>query len=58
MRVFVNLAVSVFATVALAAIAFAAGQELPAGEGKAVVEGKCTLCHDLAKVTPTSEAGS
>jgi cytochrome c5 len=40
-------------TIATAAAAFALGQDasLPAGEGKAILEGKCTTCHDLSSVT-------
>ena len=35
-------------TIALAGVAFAAGQDLPDGEGKEVIEGKCGSCHPLA----------
>ena len=38
-------------TIAWAAIAFAAGQELPEGDGKKILEGFCTSCHDLERVT-------
>ena len=34
-------------TVALAALAFAAGQDLPEGEGKKLVSDKCSSCHGL-----------
>ena len=40
-------------TVVMAAAAFAFGQEvqLPEGEGKKILETKCTVCHDLSQVT-------
>ena len=40
-------------TAVLAAAAFAFGQEvqLPDGEGKKILETKCTVCHDLSQVT-------
>jgi len=41
-----------FATMMIASIAFAFGQDvvLPEGEGKKIVEDKCTVCHDLTFV--------
>ena len=51
MKVFERAAMWAWATVALAAMAFAAGQELPAGDGKEIVEKQCTACHD----TPIAE---
>ncbi len=35
-------------TIALAAVVFAARQDLPEGEGKKVIEGQCGSCHPLA----------
>ena len=37
-------------TVAMAAVAFAAVQDLPEGPGKAILESNCTICHDLDRV--------
>ena len=37
-------------TVAMAVVAFAAVQDLPEGPGKAILEGNCTICHDLDRV--------
>ena len=51
MTLFGKLTVWAFATLAVTAIAFAAGQNLPAGEGKSLIEGKCVQCHELAKTT-------
>src|SRR4029077_16109537 len=41
-----------FGTMMIASIAFAFGQDvvLPDGEGKKIVEDKCTVCHDLTCV--------
>src|SRR6185295_4430987 len=38
------------ATVAMAAVAFSAVQDLPEGPGKAILESNCTVCHDLDRV--------
>jgi cytochrome c5 len=42
----------IFVTMMIASIAFAFGQDvvLPEGEGKKIVEEKCTACHDLTFV--------
>jgi cytochrome c5 len=42
-----------FMTMMLAAAAFAFGQEvaLPEGDGKTIVEAKCTVCHDTSLIT-------
>jgi hypothetical protein len=42
-----------FMTMMLAAAAFAFGQEvaLPDGDGKKIVEEKCTTCHDTSLIT-------
>jgi len=42
-----------FATMMVASIAFAFGQDvvMPEGEGKKIVEDKCTVCHDLTYIT-------
>ena len=39
-----------FVTVAMAVWAFAAGQDLPEGPGKDILEANCTICHDLDRV--------
>jgi len=41
-----------FVTMMIASMAFAFGQDvvLPEGEGKKIVEDKCTVCHDLTFV--------
>ena len=41
-----------FASMMVASMAFAFGQDvvLPEGEGKKIVEDKCTVCHDLTYV--------
>jgi len=41
-----------FATMMVASMAFAFGQDvvLPEGEGKMIVQDKCTVCHDLTYV--------
>lgn len=43
----------IWTTIAMAAMAFAAVQEvqLPDGEGKKVLEEKCLQCHDMALIT-------
>jgi len=41
----------VFATVAVAAVAFAAGQTMPEGDGKKIVEDVCASCHSLDPIT-------
>ena len=51
MKVFERAAMLAFATVALGAMAFAAGQNLPAGDGKDLVEKQCTSCHDAGPIT-------
>ncbi len=42
-----------FGTMLLASVAFAFGQDvvLPDGDGKKIVEDKCTVCHDLTYIT-------
>jgi hypothetical protein len=42
-----------FITMMIASMAFAFGQDvvLPDGDGKKVLEDKCTACHDLTYVT-------
>ena len=37
-------------TACFAAVAFAAVQDLPEGEGKAVLEGNCEGCHSIDRV--------
>jgi cytochrome c5 len=37
-------------TIAMAAVALAAVQDLPEGPGKAILEANCTICHDLDRV--------
>src|SRR5262249_17251372 len=41
-----------FGTMMLASVAFAFGQDvvLPDGDGKKIVEDKCTVCHDLTYI--------
>ena len=41
-----------FATMMVASVAFAFGQDvvLPDGDGKKIVEDKCTVCHDLTYI--------
>ena len=41
-----------FATMMVASVAFAFGQDvvLPEGDGKKILESKCTVCHDLTEV--------
>ena len=52
-RNFAKIVFWFFATMVIAATAFAYGQEpqLPEGEGKKILETKCTVCHDLGPVT-------
>ena len=50
MKAFERAAMWAWATVALAAMAFAAGQNLPAGDGKEIVEKRCTACHDATPI--------
>jgi cytochrome c5 len=42
----------IFATMMLASVAFAFGQDvvLPDGDGKQIVQDKCTVCHDLTYI--------
>ena len=40
----------VWLTVCFAAVAFAAVQDLPEGEGKVVLEGSCEGCHSLDRI--------
>lgn len=47
---FGRTAMWVWMTVCFAAAAFAAVQDLPEGEGKAVLESNCQGCHDLDRV--------
>jgi len=49
--IFGTSAMWLFATVAVAAVAFAAGQQLPEGEGKQVVTDACGSCHSLEPIT-------
>jgi len=52
-RIFGTSASWFFATIAVAAVAFAAGQatQLPEGEGKQLVTDACGSCHDLEPIT-------
>ena len=50
MKTFERAAMWAWATIALAAMAFAAGQNLPAGDGKELVEKQCTACHDATPI--------
>ena len=50
MKKFEKFAMVAWATIALAAMAFAAGQSLPAGESKDLVEKNCTSCHDATPI--------
>src|SRR6059036_2290839 len=50
-RIFGRTAMWVFATVAVAAVAFAAGQTLPEGDGKKIVEDVCAACHSIEPIT-------
>jgi mono/diheme cytochrome c family protein len=45
-----KIAMVAWVTIALAAMAFAAGQNLPAGEGKEIIEKNCTSCHDATPI--------
>ena|SRR2546426_434345 len=45
--IFGKTAMWLFVTVAVAAVAFAAGQNLPEGDGKKLVEDVCASCHSL-----------
>jgi cytochrome c5 len=45
--IFGKTAMWLFVTVAVAAVAFAAGQSLPEGDGKKIVEDVCASCHSL-----------
>ena len=49
--IFGRTAMWVFATVAVAAVAFAAGQTLPEGDGKKIVEDVCAACHSIEPIT-------
>jgi len=35
----------------VAAVAAVAGSDLPAGQGKTILQSSCTVCHDLREVT-------
>lgn len=50
-RAFGTTAIRVGLTVSLAALALAAPQELPNGEGKKLLEERCVSCHTLKPVT-------
>src|SRR5262249_60122607 len=41
----------IFITTALAAVTFAAVQQLPDGDGKKLIEDRCTACHDTGPIT-------
>jgi cytochrome c5 len=41
----------IFITTALAAVTFAAVQQLPDGDGKKLIEDRCTSCHDSSLIT-------
>src|SRR6266850_2492998 len=45
--IFGKTAMWLFVTVAVAAVAFGAGQNLPEGDGKKLVEDVCASCHSL-----------
>lgn len=50
-RIFAKTALWFWVTVALAAGAFAAGQaQLPDEPGKKILEGACTVCHNLDRI--------
>jgi cytochrome c5 len=50
-RIFGRTAMWLFATVAVATVAFAAGQTMPEGDGKKIVEDVCASCHSLDPIT-------
>src|ERR1700741_4616251 len=50
-RTFSRTAGWFWVTIGLAAVAFGAGQNLPDGEGKPLLEGSCTSCHSLDRIT-------
>jgi cytochrome c5 len=45
-------------TVAVATLAMAVPQELPEGEGKKLIEGRCAGCHDLKPVVNLKQSKS
>ena len=45
-------------TVALATLSMAVPQELPEGEGKKLIEERCTSCHDLKPVVSLKQSQS
>ena len=49
-RMFGRTAIWLVLTVALATLSVAVSQELPEGEGKKLLEARCTSCHDLKPV--------
>jgi cytochrome c5 len=50
MRAFYKAAMGILATTTLAAVAFAASQDLPADDAKPLVEKTCTACHDAKNI--------
>ena len=53
---FGRTAIWFFATIGAAAVAFAAGQaQLPAGEGKKLLDERCTVCHDVDSTVATEK---
>jgi cytochrome c5 len=55
---FGKTAISFVLTVALATLLMAVPQELPEGEGKKLLEERCTSCHDLKPVVSLKQSQS
>ena len=55
---FGRTAISFVLTVALATLLIAVPQELPEGEGKKLLEQRCTSCHDLKPVVSLMQSQS
>jgi cytochrome c5 len=53
---FGRTAIWIVLTVALATLSMAVPQELPEGEGKKLVEERCTSCHDLKPVVSLKQS--
>lgn len=54
--IFGRTAMWFFATIGVAAVAFAAGQaQLPEGDGKKLLEERCTVCHDVDGTVATQQ---
>ena len=55
-RMFGRSAIWLVLTVAIASLSMAVAQELPEGEGKKLLEERCTGCHDLKPVVSLNQS--